>query len=253
MPTGRQTPTQSATFISCTFKNLASDDNGGAIYLTNNDAVLTIQKSSFIDCKAKKGSGGGIYVNPAREVIIIESIFLHCNVTSSNHCGEGGGGAYIYSVDEKVFILLSDFLSSSVPCDSGGMHMRLCTAPENTFTTFLSCRFIDCKGDDSNGGGILALGNNYNVGINDALFCECSNKIGGAFELSIFSSETTPFITFCLFYRNSATEHGQDIYFHNCETNPISYSFTTSSGMDRVYVADDGDVHHNNWRYSPFV
>ena len=246
-PTPRQTPSGSASFTSCSFTSLSSTTSGGAIYLTQKDASLTIAMCSFTDCKAKKGSGGGIYANPAKEVIILESTFLRCNVISSNNGGEGGGCAYIYSVDQKVQIIYTSFISSSVPYDSGGIHMRSCNAPENTFITFQHCIFIACKGDDSDGGGIMAWGNNYNVGISNVLFCECSNKNGGAFVLSVLSSATTPFISFCLFYRNSATANGQDIYFNNCGTNPISHSFTTSSRMDRVYLAENSNAYQYNW------
>ena len=228
------------TFTSCNFTSLTSSDNGGAISLANSDSTLTVEQCSFTDCTAQNDCGGAVCIYRIRKASIIESLFLHCIATGGNHYGHGGGGIYLEGVGRNILISYSSFLDSSAQYDGGGVVVCSCSCTDGDEKTIQDSRFINCKGTRSDGGGIMANQNNYNVGIINTLFSGCSNCIGGGFDMSIPSSYSSPFITFCFFNHNTA-DHGNDVGLESGfnADNPILLScFSITDSMRVGYVSD---------------
>ena len=92
MRTGRQTPTQSATFTACTFRSLIGTGiTGGAISFANiENGILTIADCLFEHCEINvsqgNGIGGGaIYGRSVSQVDISLSSFLSCMCNTTNN------------------------------------------------------------------------------------------------------------------------------------------------------------------------
>ena len=202
------------SFTNCHWRDSVSDDNGAAISLTGVGSSLTVEKCSFIDCKAKGDCGGAISIHTINKASIIESFFLHCNVADSTNYSHGGGCVYLEDVRKNLFIKLSCFIDSSAPHDGGGAVVYDCSCTEGDETTFQSCRFINCRGTNSDGGGIMADKNNYNIGISNTLFSLCFNYVGGGFNMTLSASFSSPFVLFSFFNQNKAT-FGNDVAFEN--------------------------------------
>ena len=239
------------SFTNCIWNHCHHESSGSCIYLSDSSSYLNIAKSSFTDFTADQGCGGAIYGINIQQVHITESAFLCCNILSSENKDYGGGCIYLECVTHEILILSSSFVESSVPYDGGGIYIYSCSCPTDNSNSIQDCRIINCRGTEdewTDGGGILAWLNDYNVGIQNTLFSRCFNTYGGALYMSAQPPITSPFITFCFFHDNDAsTIYGKDIRLDYCPTNPISYSFTTLSGNERVYVENDGDTDFPNW------
>ena len=245
------------SFNNCEWSDCKSPSNGSCIYLVNSSSTLTINTCSYTECIAEADCGGAVYVYAINKATITESSFVHCKILSASYQEYGGGCIYLELVSDEVLIRLCSFLDSSVPYDGAGVDMWSCSCTTCNTKTFQDCTFIMCKGKAENsfpynelieeGGGILAWSNRYNVGISNALFSECFNSRGGALQLYVPLEFSSPFITFCLFHENDASEDGRDVFFRNCNTNPFSHSFTTNPDNDRVYTVENINNHYPNW------
>ena len=222
----------STSFASCSFRGLVSNTHGGAIYISSTSIKLTVDKCSFIDCTAKNGCGGAIYAYPAKEVTSKETLFIRCNIAASGDQYDGGGGIFMTSVGDVSFPS-SQFLECSIPYCGGGVALWSCNSNSGNERTFEDCRFVFCRGN-RNGGAFLAWRNTFYMTISNTLFSFCSNKLGGAFELS-YSSWSTSFIAFCIFHKNTGT-YGNSIYSEYLQANPFIHSFLTSSETEQIYM-----------------
>ena len=216
------------SFTNCQWHGCRHSSNGSCIFLVNSSSSLSIERSSFTNCNIQAGNGGAIYLYQINKAHIYDSSFLRCNILSYSHPEHGGGFVSLELVSQEVLIKSSCFCDSSVPSDAGGVDIWYCSCTTGNTQTFQDCRFVKCKGTGSEGGGIMAWLNRYNVEISNTLFTDSSNRDGGGFKMYVTETFSSPFITFCFFHRNTAT-NGKDIFFYNCGTNPISHSFTTTN------------------------
>ena len=217
------------SFINCQWQGSTHESHGSCIYLVNSSSELSVEKCSFSDCETKTGCGGAVYGYNINKVHIYDSSFLRCNILSTSNDEYGGGGIYLEYIHTEVLIKSSSFLDSSAPYDAGGVDMWNCDSQLNNQNTFQDFMFIKCKGTLSEGGGILAWNNTYNVGITNTLFAECSNIYGGGFKMNLHSSPPSEFILFCFFTRNTADENfGNDVCIRTeIFKSPFLHSFTT--------------------------
>ena len=183
------------------------------------------------------------------KVSIIESIFKSCEAKAQDDYG--GGGIEILSVNAPPQISGCSFASCSTLWDAGGVGVWYSYSPETNSKVICNCHIISCKGDSSNPysecGGSRVFCNHYNVGLSNTLFSHCSNYRGGALEIQLPLTVSTPAITFCLFHANDATGSGKDIWCSS-NSNPISHTFTTSTGNNRIYPEHwDNMTQQDNW------
>ena len=242
MPTGRQTPTQSATFISCTFKNMIGRDvTGSAISFTNIDnGILTITKCLFDHCEAKVSQGNGVgggamYAKSVSKVDISSSSFLYCLCKTIDN--SDGGAIELTELSSQPKISGYIFCFCYADDDGGGVVIWKCYA----FDLFVSsnCRFINCSipNGDSNpfyslAGGLMLWKNNGVFKCSDFLFAYNEGWYGGAYATNVNTDTPNYPLRFCFFHANTAT-YGSDISFEFYQkayaTEYFSDCFTTSS------------------------
>ena len=235
-------------FISCEWTG-CSGTNGGAIYVSKSDIELTVLNCKFLSCIASH-NGSGIYAQPANVVHVHHSLFFNCESKGSSG-NEGGGGMWLEKVSTEVIILSTDFISCNAHDDGGGVNMWSSNSTNGNTDTFQDCRFINCKGTASEGGGILAWDNTYNVGITSTLFSKCSSHQGGGFKMTLNSHPPPEFITFCFFTQNSADENlGNDAGIRTeISKSPFLHSFTTFLSNSVACYSESAKQYQNvdNW------
>ena len=247
----------SATFTSCEWKKCEAED-GGALYASISGINLRINHCRFLSCEASAGNGSGIYAQSARMVYVNSSFFYDCNAPSGVNWDDGGGGIYLISISTEALITSSVFLSCVVQYDGGGVNIWNSHSLNDNTRTLQNCRIIHCYGTDNGnaeGGGFISWDNNYNVGISNTLFSQCSNNIGGAIAMSL-SDPLTLLIIFCFFSGNTGN-CGNDIAldYPVSDDELFSYhSFTTSNSHLIGYLnTHTWDVIPVNWLQQSYI
>ena len=233
------------SFTTCEWSDCECSSNGTCICLVDSSSSLTVEKCSFTNSTALQGCGGAIYVSKINRVNINTSFFLRCNILSASYHEHGGGCVYLHFVSVRVLIHSSSFAYSSVPFDGAGVDLISCSSLVSNDRTFYECRFIGCHGkaetvlsseyNDAEGGGLIAWNNSYCVGVSNTLFCNCSNRQGGALflEFSCYPPEKYP-VQFCFFTQNCISNNGIgcDVALHDFSPENAKkvflFSFTTS-------------------------
>ena len=230
-------------FFSC-----STSGDGGAIVCSASGASLSIEDCTFIDCICTTSyHGAAIFAKSLSLVSVTSSLFLWNTNVQQAHCG---AALFLHTVS-SVAVHEDTVIHSYVLHDGGAVDIENGVSADIGKKTFYNCRFIHCRGAESNGGAIFVYQNNYNDFLTNSLFSSCSNNQAGAVLLcdSTYTGSRYP-IQFCLFHANSATSNGKDILFSNIQssTYPISHSFTTSSGGNRVYPEHwDTTKQQDNW------
>ena len=230
MQAGRQTPSLSGTFIQCTFVNLVSDDNGGAICYTSS-GTLSVNECIFSACSTSKemhnnNGGGAVFSNSSSLLSVTSSLFIHCGAPL---CFGGGVMATYHCARCVIF---SSFFFGCTASHGAGV-----TTHYNSSGLISSSQFVSSK-VSYYGGGIY--NNNYQQYpfiLSDSLFTNNEaeskanqNRGGGAFEDYRARTYTSKY-TFSFFARNSAPRGvGNDISIigNALNTANIQYCFTTT-------------------------
>ena len=262
MPHGRQTPLESATFTSCSFTNLVSTNNGGAISCTKSGATICISHSEFYNCEGF--AGGAIYVSSLSFLTILSTSFILCRTTSTTEVGGGGGGVELESVDIPL-ISECQFLHCSAKDDGGGIRTLNC-GYEDTSLTPLSqplivqiCYFVDCHckdGDSHSGAAIIFWKDRGTLGCSNCLFYKLSAvHSGGAIYTWLYEKPSNK-IVFSFFHDNSC-DRGFDVCIayksstirQGTEISPFVHSFTLTSTVTPISPRSVAIVHYYYWDY----
>ena len=217
----------SFVFTSCKWDR-CSAQNGGAIYVTTSNYQLEVKRSQFLSCQATGQFGGGIYAQPASLVHVDSSCFYNCQCKGTGG-DDGGGGICVHSISTEVILISTDFLSCAVQADAGGVTFRNSHSTLGNEKTFQNCRFISCSGQ-SDGGAVLAWGNDYNAGFTNIIFHSCSSLVSGAVEATLLQPVNNV-VSFCFFNKNTGT-YGDDFSFADPlpeNNNYLLQSFTTTT------------------------
>ena len=234
--TNRPILSSSSSFTSCLWSKCEAE-SGGGIYVDSADIQLEVYTCQFLSCKATVNNGSGICARSSSRVHVNRSHFYDCNALTSHDGSDGGGGIYLSNISTEALITSTHFISCIVKYDGGGVALWYSYSKLNNNNTMQDCVFLNCSGNNqsvSEGGGSRIFYNNYNVGISNTLFSQCSNYRGGGLEIELPLTVSTPVISFCLFHVNTAVTSGKDIYLQSCDNNPFLHSFTISSGHNRV-------------------
>ena len=161
------------SFSRCTFTEIHSTEDGGAISFSNADpGILTISQCKFDHCSGTasddNGYGGGaIYTNKISETSVELSTFLYCSCHSGNGLTGGDGGAItINGSITQPLISKSDFIFCHATDDGGAFSIWNSNGNPNSFVC-ASCRIISCSVPnntsftvDPAGGGLMIWNNN---------------------------------------------------------------------------------------------
>ena len=220
------------SFTSCTFVDLSSEHNGGAICYTYGSSLF-IDQCTFTRCKTTESythsCGGGAVYTISGTLSVISTSFLCCTTSSF------GGGIFSYSSCSSSDIKFSIFID----CNGqyGGGVNTYC-GPTSSIT---SSRFLMCTGTASAGGFYHDSNSGAtSISVSDSLFAhncaafqpdELPNRGGGGFET--YRSQPFPFhYAFLFFHGNIAKNNvGHDITSHAypLPDNTLVYSFTTTA------------------------
>ncbi|KAH7825765.1 uncharacterized protein MONOS_9733 [Monocercomonoides exilis] len=214
----------------CLFQNCSSKSDGGAIYF-HPIAVANITETDFIGCQAG-GNGGALnlYQNPDVNQIVC---FFKCNFRNCSINGSHG---------TVLFCGFHDFPSS------GTIEISCCAFEENSgIDAYGSIKFGDSPSSKPSSFSI------DNCLFHKNILTSASSTYGGA-AISFISSRSWlsgfEFISFCLFYGNTAANgRGNDVFFDgsNVIDSPFSNCFSTTKEK-RIWnnnTADNQTV--NDW------
>ena len=203
IPTGRQTPSESAIFSSCFFTSLSSAESGGAISFNYGDS-LTIQDCFFTSCSSTAGindcsGGGAVHSNTGSKFNLFSSLFNSCSAVAY------GGCVFVQRECESSTVSFCTFINSTAAA-AGGLITYM--GPSSSLS---SSRFISCTASQSGGGlyhdseiqssdftlsDSLFVGNNANYnGLRGGGACEDyrSNSYSSHYFFSFFTRNTAPF------------------------------------------------------------
>ena len=250
MLTGRQTPSESATFISCIFRNLIlSGYSGGAIYFSGySQATLTVTNCVFEHCEVSissgDGAGGGaIYCGGVSTVRISSSTFLSCMCNTTNN--SDGGGIKLYRTSDPL-VSQCTFLSCRVSDDGAGLSVWNDTCDEDMLICE-GCRFINgyaTGSSDPFGGGVMMWYNTHILRCSDILFAHNYAELGGAYATDYNKNEPNYPLRFCFFHGNTG-DSGNDVCFESISSSYDTHYFlhccstTISYRIQRWHDNDD--------------
>lgn len=181
------------------FKNGYSNDDGGAVYYCNTNALGTVFNCSFVDCFAS-GSGGAVKFAYTESKTVSNCSFVNCRAG-------GSGGALDISNGEHFDCRNIVEGCSFVNCSANEGGGAICVDTDDGFSILdriNNCRFIDCSAKD--GGSI-----NFYFNSKDAAAINCSfthsnaKNNGGAVYVSEFSKSR---IMLSYFENNTAESAG---------------------------------------------
>ena len=227
--------------------------SGGAIYLSNNQATLTVESCQF-HLLAVTNSGGAIYTNYLSNVNITDSFFNGCRAPVSQ---VGGVGAVFIIQCSQPLVQNCLFTSCICSLDGGAVYFGDCSCSWHNGIAAQNSQFLSCKctgenyrSDISDGGGIMTWGNTHLIGVRNCLFFNCHCYKGGGIYLYIPSSRDLTPIQFCFLNKNTGT-YGNDVFvnfaFSLGWTKIFLHSFTT--GSPSILGENSGSPRHvaNNW------
>ena len=196
------------TFQSCTFVNVDSSRNGGAIACTGTPSnfwkpELVINQCSFKSCKSSLGHGGAVYTYGLSSSQFEKSVFIDCNSTNRY-----AGALYCYTsyciplVSDSTFIdcyarmCLDPDTSSD---DAGAMYLRTTLSSQAPpSSTVQACRFIACHCFGW-GGGAYLLSDSAKLICRSSLFSSCTSDNAEALGINLATAQAEVLVFFSFF------------------------------------------------------
>ncbi|KAH7821102.1 uncharacterized protein MONOS_11182 [Monocercomonoides exilis] len=242
--------TESQSFLLCEWKDCTAEQ-GGALYVHDNEnAILTIENSSFVKCIAFSTIGGGIFALEVAECSVLHSKFVQCSCTSTN-VDNGGGGISIANICIQPIVDDCSFFNCSSGNDGGAIDLResLTEKQKNCITNSF---FDNCKSNGSLNGIGGAIEHWYcsdQAIISNCLFCNCNSMCGGgALGILINNNNYGTFLYHCFFHNNSCVKGGHDILLQNSTANNIHSSCcTTRQTGNRVSTNYNSIIDKSEW------
>ena len=243
MQAGQQKPTQSATFIGCTFRiMIGSGINGGAIYFADkSNGILTITQCLFDHCEVSvsKGDGtggGGIYAKSVSNVDISDSSFIHCMCNTTNNSDGGAIELNIITIQPKISECT--FIFCHADDDGGAVSIRSSNAANPIVCN--DCRYTHCSVSHimnlgPGGGGMILWENNNFMRCTNILFSDNEGTYGGAYANNKITQSPNCLLSFCFFNKNTGT-YGNDLYFPSLPSQcPCMHCLSTSDSYRVSY------------------
>ncbi|KAH7815454.1 uncharacterized protein MONOS_5690 [Monocercomonoides exilis] len=252
--------TESQTFSLCEWTDCTAEQGGALFVHDNENAILTVENSSFARCNASSSNGGGIFALNIAECIVIHTIFIQCTTASKTNSGGGGIKTENINTQSMVDDCTFNFCSSG---DDGGAIYVYRTKTQRQKNCIINSFFDDCQcnsSSDGAGGAILHWGPVDKVIISNCHFCNCHSMCGGgAVCQNIYSNNDGILFYYCFFHNNLCAKGGHDIALHSSTKNNIDSScYSTRQTENRVSsdftkIADRSEWLHNDFGNTRFV
>jgi predicted outer membrane repeat protein len=202
--------------------------NGGAIYLGDVVADLTIQRSNFVGNSANS-NGGTIYISAS--TYLKNALIQDCSFSLS--LGYNGGAIYLGDVVADLTILRSNFFNNAVGYQGGAVFISASTYLNNTLIE--DCMF-DRNTADVNGGAILVFDDIDGFSIVRSNFTNnvASTQIAGAIGLVGTKQLRNVFIESCNFRDNVGD--GLNLYLAGENISIANSDFTRN--LKSLFIGD---------------
>ena len=253
---------RTVTLTQCDFENNTGYTNGGAVYISANNA-LNIANSNFINNKATstaanyEGKGGAIRISSAASLTLNNCLFennaamfggaVYTPVTTTfinsrfrDNIGTSNGGAVYNDASNSVFRNNCEFTRNEAT-DGGAIYLT--DSSNNIQVT--DCQFTDNEAMND-GGAIMGASNINNLQITTSTFTgNRADSDGGAISLGQNSNYFT--VNNCDFSSNHATRYGGCIFFEssgehiNIYDTDFNDNFASSGGVMLLY-SSAGDL-----------
>ncbi|KAK2941062.1 hypothetical protein BLNAU_24030 [Blattamonas nauphoetae] len=175
-------------FVSCSAKGRYK--YGGGSYFRK-ITIVDVIGSTFQDCVAKDGFGGGLSFETGGCLSVTNSFFTRClaksNTSSPNPADARGGGIRVTTVSGKVYLNKVTFVGCEAAKEGGGLFVDEINQLEMTSCDFTDCRVEDDSLNNCFGGAVFA----YRVaGTNTITKCKFTNCYAGLRGGAIYADDT---------------------------------------------------------------
>ncbi len=223
--------TSAQPYISrCNFSN-NSANRGGGIYIEASKAIPNFSDCIFYSNSADI-SGGGVYVGRSTP----QPLFNNCSF-ENNTAGFSGGGIY----SEGQYLSSPELTSCRFTNNSSKTGGAVWVSAESFSKPKLTnCTMTKNLADEDGGAIYVSAGDVIPHLTNSTIVNNVANRNGGGIFIRSWS-ETSPQVTNCILWNNSAAGQsslGTDIYLNTSNNSKISHSIVTSGG---IYI-DDGSA-----------
>ncbi|KAH7831519.1 uncharacterized protein MONOS_15265 [Monocercomonoides exilis] len=142
--------TEGQSFSLCEWVDCTAPQ-GGALYVHENEnAILTVENSSFLRCNASSTFGGGIFALNIAECLVQHTTFVQCEAYEAIDCG--GGGIMIENVNFQSMVEDCYFQNCSSGNDGGAIDLRP-TKTQRQKKCIINSFFDNCQSNEAASGG----------------------------------------------------------------------------------------------------
>ncbi|KAH7816479.1 uncharacterized protein MONOS_9790 [Monocercomonoides exilis] len=251
---GQMNLTDSQSFSLCEWTDCTAPQGGALFIHDNENAILTVENSSFTRCSASLTRGGGIYAQRIAKCVVLHSTFSQC--TAAEIKIYGGGGIDLEIINSQSMVDDCSFCNCSAANDGGALSYYQVNAQRqkycitNSFFKFCRCN----SSRDGTGGAILHWSCTDQIIFSNCLFYHCySMHGGGAVGIIINSNNCGKLFYYCFFHNNTCDIAGHDIMLQNSKENNIdSTCYSTRQTENRISLDNDRIVDKSEWLRNDF-
>ena len=240
------------TIDNCNFKGNKSKNQGGALYIANQDGNIKVTNSVFCNNSGSKFGGAFRVANNAKSLLVEGCYF------ENNSCAAQANALSIGiqkgKFDVKNCMFIRNQTTSTVGSDSGGA-----VNVESGHGDFTNCKFVGNTSSTTGGAVYLASPLSYVVDGGTFNFTNClfeGNKAGYGGAIAQSGNNHAVFVNNCIFNKNSAStwNGGGAIYVgSSCEGTDVKNSIfngNTADGMGgAIYNYNNAYLKSTNNQY----
>ena len=231
------------TVVSCNFINntistsTTNSQNGGALYLNNENAVFNLSYCNFVNNSAYLGGA----INLQNGNLIVD----YCNFTNNTARGTHGGALHLLSSGDRN-ITNSNFLNNKAPSGAGGAIISYNAGK----CTILNCTFINGLAASSSGGVNFQSGVNHTVAYCKFINNFVSRDTNTVYGAAIYWAGSYGNLSYCVFENNSNAHsnsnhhiYGGAVYFISVNGTVNYCNFTNNHANNTVYHVYGGALY----------
>ena len=240
------------TINNCNFKgNKSKTDQGGALYIANQDGNVKVTNTVFCNNSGNKYGGAFRIANNAKSLLVEGCYFENNSCDAQANALSIGIQKGKFDVKNSVFI--HNQTTSTAGSDNGGA-----VNVESGYGDFTNCKFV---GNTSSkiGGAVFLAGSAYSVKDGKFNFTNClfeSNKAENGGAIAQVGADYPVFVNNCIFNKNSASgwDGGGAIFVNNiCVGTDVKNSIfngNTANGMGgAIYNYNNAYLKSTNNQY----
>ena len=236
-----QTSESSVTLRHCSFINNKADYRGGAVFTMSS---ISIYQSKFIDnivtpdrFRFRDGiNGGAVYLTGANSLVSIhQSTFMNNTVDGGN-----GGAIYVTGDNASISIYQSALTNNTVTVgDGGAVYIR----GDNSHIVTEQSSLTDNNATGGSGGAVYSDGRNADISITETTFSHNLASTCGALDINDFQHYSVRFDRTTFTYNTATSNRGGVMCIRNASISVLdsTFSHNRATGNAGVFSVDDSD------------